>query len=143
MPPLYPPSTVLPPHHSPPSLTPAPSPLRVADVLFYLPNVTGLAFVRVCSLEHQPGTTGGQKESDALPAQSSNLPPERRRRTSQPIRASGRRFQNHWKGTFKWLRYDQTRDAAFCQICEDAYKEGLLHSQTRMELAFIDKGFQN
>ena len=53
-----------------------------------------------------------------------------------------RSFQHSWFDQWKWLRWDQASESAYCHICISAFKQRKLRSGSA-DQAFISKGFQN
>ena len=53
-----------------------------------------------------------------------------------------RSFQTAWFERFKWLQYDQRRDAAYCHTYLKALQSGMLTSPNS-DSAFTKKGFSN
>ena len=53
-----------------------------------------------------------------------------------------RRFQAEWFDKWTWITYDETKDAVFCIVCQQASKERKL-SNSKYEPTFISKGYCN
>ena len=53
-----------------------------------------------------------------------------------------RSFQTAWFERFKWLHYDERRDAAYCHTCLKALQSGMLTS-SNADPAFTKNGFSN
>lgn len=75
----------------------------------------------------------------------SNLTPNQPRDFEFPKSSFGlkqRSFQPDWFKNFKWLHYDQTKDAAFCFTCVRALKKNMISSE-KSEKAFTETGYRN
>ena len=53
-----------------------------------------------------------------------------------------RSFQPDWFNNFKWIHYDETKDAAFCFTCVQALKKNIISSE-KSEKAFTETGYRN
>ena len=49
-----------------------------------------------------------------------------------------RSFQTAWFESFKWLHYDERRDAAYCHTCLKALQSGILTSSIRFDTSEFD-----
>ena len=49
---------------------------------------------------------------------------------------SSRPFQSQWFLKWKWLHYDEAKDAAFCFICMTAVKRGKMLALMQIQLLF-------
>ena len=85
-----------------------------------------------------------RNKSKVAPSYSQHQP----KKFSFPYRSYGktkvvqRRFQAEWFDTWTWITYDETKDAVFCIVCQQASKEKKL-SNSKYEPTFISKGYCN
>lgn len=86
--------------------------------------------------------SGSQKDADAVtfhgPNQPKSFPYPKR-----PFEKQSRSFQENWFKDFPWLHYNEKKDTAFCFICMNQKKKGILMSARNSEKAFITVGFFN
>ena len=85
-----------------------------------------------------------RNKSKVAPSYSLHQP----KKFSFPYRSYGktkvvqRRFQAEWFDTWTWITYDETKNAVFCIVCQQASKEKKL-SNSKYEPTFISKGYCN
>ena len=83
-------------------------------------------------------------ESKVAPSYSPHQP----KKFSFPYRSYGEtkvvqcRFQAEWFDKWTWITYDETKDAVYCIVCQQASKEKKL-SNSKYEPTFISKGYCN
>ena len=52
-------------------------------------------------------------------------------------------FQAKWFDTWKWLHWDNCKQAVLCHVCAKAVESGKLTFSKNAEASFVNRGFQN